>query len=104
MIGLTSASQARKDRVAHPDPHAFIQHLQDRLAAVAADALKISHAHRYDLPARFGEMIALAAAELRDWEQGARAEQLEREHQAAYEANSKRGRGRPRPPQTPAEP
>ena len=74
------------------DPHDFVQHLRDRLAAVAADALRLAHANRHDLPVRFGEMIALAAAELEEWERSARGARLEREYGATCEENKVHGR------------
>jgi hypothetical protein len=62
------------------DPHAFILHLQDRLAAVAADALRLATAHCHDLPPRFGDAIALAADALRVWEQDTREGRAELEY------------------------
>lgn len=63
-----------------PDPHAFVLHLQDRLAAVAADALRLAAAHHHALPPRFGDAIALAADALRVWEQEAREARAELEY------------------------
>lgn len=66
--------------MACPDPHLFVCHLQDRLAAVAADALRLSLAHHHALPAAFGDAVAIAAEVLRGWEQEQRQARAELEY------------------------
>lgn len=75
-----------------PDPHAFVLHLQDRLAAVAADALRLSMAHKHALPPSFGDAVALAAEALRRWEQEAREARAELEYPGAMPVNEKETR------------
>lgn len=76
--------------MSHPDPHAFIRHLQDRLASVAADALRLAQAHKHALPSAFGDGIAIANHALADWEQDTRQARAELEYPGAIPVGGKR--------------
>jgi len=69
--------------MSYADPHAFVRHLQDRLASVAADALRLAAVHHHRLPPAFGDAIARAAHALSEWEHVSRQARAELEYPGA---------------------
>lgn len=76
--------------MAYPDPHLFVQHLRDRLAALAVDARRLSETRGQDLPTKFWDSISLASELLRDWEQSLREYHARCEYPGAQQVKEKK--------------
>ena len=74
-VGPEIYTQTRKLADMPPSPD-LIKSLQDRLAAVAADALHVARVHKFPLPPEFGDNVARANTELTLWIDRARRERL----------------------------